>query len=289
MSKLGIELAWMTPETKKRAMEKLSKIRTKIGYTEKWRDYSKLEIEPDDLIGNLMRSAHIEHFRNIDKLGKPVDQTEWGMTPQTVNAYYRPSMNEIVFPAAILQPPFFNAEAEDAVNYGGIGSVIGHEISHAFDDQGSKYDGEGNLKNWWTEKDRAAFTKLTRKLIDQYAEYSPLDGKRVNGQLTLGENIADLSGMSIAYKAYKLSLDGEKSPVIDGWTGEQRFFLGWGQVWRRKYRDAEMIRRLLTDPHSPSEYRANGPVINMDEFYDAFDVKQGDRMYKPKSERIKIW
>ena len=282
------ELTWMTPETKKRAQEKLAKITTKIGYTEKWRDYSALEID-DDLVGNLRRSAQVEYRRMVEKLGAPVDRTEWGMTPQTVNAYYNPGMNEIVFPAAILQPPFFDATVDDAVNYGSIGSVIGHEISHAFDDQGSKYDGDGNLQNWWTDEDRNAFRKLTEKLVAQYAGYKPLPGKSINGQLTLGENIADLSGMSIAFKAYQLSLAGKKSPVIDSWTGEQRFFLGWSQVWRRKYRDAEMVRRLLTDPHSPSRYRTNGPVMNLDAFYDAFDLKAGDALFKPAAERIRIW
>ncbi len=282
------ELTWMTPETKSRAQEKLAKINTKIGYTEKWRDYSELVID-DDLVGNLRRSADVEYRRMIDKLGQPVDRTEWGMTPQTVNAYYNPGLNEIVFPAAILQPPFFDATVDDAVNYGSIGSVIGHEISHAFDDQGSKYDGDGNLQNWWTDEDRIAFRELTEKLVAQYAAYEPLPGKQLNGELTLGENIADLSGMSIAFKAYQLSLGGKPAPVIDSWTGEQRFFLGWSQVWRRKYRDAEMVRRILIDPHAPSRYRANGPVMNLDAFYDAFHVKEGDELYKPPAERIRIW
>ena len=283
------DLTWMTDETKKRAQEKLSKITTKIGYPEKWRDYSKLQVSSDDLVGNMVRSAKVEYERMIDKLGKPVDRTEWGMTPHTVNAYYNPSMNEIVFPAAILQPPFFNPEADDAVNYGGIGAVIGHEISHAFDDQGSKYDGDGNLNNWWTDKDRNSFKTLTDQLVNQYESYSPLPGKNVNGRLTLGENIADLSGLSIAFKAYQFAVDDEQPPVIAGWTGDQRFFLGWSQVWRRKYRDAEMVRRLLIDPHSPSHYRANGPVTNIDEFYKAFDVKPGDKLFKPAEERIRIW
>ena len=283
------DLTWMTDATKTRAQEKLAKFTTKIGYPNKWRDYSSLEVDPDDLYGNVKRSASVEHERMINKLGKPIDREEWGMTPQTVNAYYNPSKNEIVFPAAILQPPFFNAAADDAVNYGGIGAVIGHEISHGFDDQGSKYDGDGNLKNWWTEKDRYEFKQLTERLVDQYSEYSPLDGKNVNGELTLGENIADLSGLSIAHKAYQLSLDGKSAPMLDGWSGEQRFFLGWSQVWRRKYRDAEMMRRLLTDPHAPSWYRANGPVINIDAFYKAFDAQPGDALYKPPAERIRIW
>ena len=283
------DLAWMTDETKAKAQEKLSKFTTKIGYPNKWRDYSALEVDPNDLIGNVLNSSKVEYERMINKLGKPIDREEWGMTPQTVNAYYNPGKNEIVFPAAILQPPFFDATADDAVNYGGIGAVIGHEISHGFDDQGSKYDGDGNLKNWWSDKDRFEFKKLTQRLVDQYSEYSPLDGKNVNGELTLGENIADLSGLSIAYKAYKLSLDGATAPVIDDWTGEQRFFLGWSQVWRRKYRDAEMIRRLKTDSHSPSWYRANGPVVNIDVFHEAFGVKEGDALYKSPEERIRIW
>ncbi|MCA9171773.1 MAG: M13 family metallopeptidase, partial [Planctomycetales bacterium] len=283
------ELTWMTPETKQRAQEKLKKITTKIGYPDKWRDYSALDIKPDDLIGNILRSNQVEHQRMLDKLGKPVDKDEWGMTPQTVNAYYNPGLNEIVFPAAILQPPFFNPNADDAVNYGGIGAVIGHEISHGFDDQGSKYDGDGNLSNWWSDADRAAFTRLTQRLVEQFNSYEPLPGKHVNGELTLGENIADLSGMSIALKAYHMALNGQPSPVIDDWSGEQRFFLGWSQAWRRKYRDAEMVRRLLTDPHSPSHYRANGPVINLDEFQEAFQVKDGDQMYLPADKRIRIW
>ncbi len=282
-------LTWMTDGTKVKAKEKLDKITTKIGYPNKWRDYSALTVDSDDLYGNALRSAAVEYNRMIDKLGKPIDREEWGMTPQTVNAYYNPSKNEIVFPAAILQPPFFNQEADAAINYGGIGAVIGHEISHAFDDQGSKYDGDGNLNNWWTERDRHEFKQLTQRLVDQYSAYSPLDGQHVNGELTLGENIADLSGLAIAYKAYRLSLNGNEPEPIDGWTGDQRFFFGWSQVWRRKYRDAEMMRRLLTDPHSPSWYRANGPVINIDAFYEAFNAKPGDALYKPEEERIKIW
>lgn len=282
-------LEWMTPITKEKAKEKLAKIQTKIGYTEKWRDYSTLVIERDDLLGNLIRSAKLEHQRMVDKLGKPVDRTEWFMTPQTVNAYYNAGQNEIVFPAAILQPPFFDVGADDAVNYGSIGAIIGHEISHAFDDQGSKYDGDGNLNNWWTNADREAFHKQTAKLVEQFGAYQPLPGRNLNGELTLGENIADLSGMSIAHKAYKLALDGQEAPVIDGWTGDQRFFLGWAQSWQRKYRDAEMINRLLTDPHSPSMYRANGPCTNFDVFYEAFDVQPGDELYRAPEERITIW
>lgn len=283
------ELEWMTDETRTRARDKLSKIDTKIGYPDQWRDYTALQVVPDDLFANVLNSATVEYRRMIDRLGQPIDRTEWGMTPQTVNAYYNPAKNEIVFPAAILQPPFFNVGADDAVNYGGIGAVIGHEISHAFDDQGSKFDGDGNLENWWTDEDRAAFRALTDQLIAQYSQYEPLPGKHVDGQLTLGENIADLSGLAVSFKAYQLSRDGQPAAEIAGWSGDQRFFLGWSQVWRRKYRDAEMVKRLLTDPHSPSWYRANGPVTNIDAFYDAFDVKPGDALYKPAEERIRIW
>lgn len=283
------DLSWMTAETKTKALDKLAKITPKIGYPEEWRDYSKLEINADDLLGNMRRSAEFEHQRMIDKLGKPVDKKEWGMTPQTVNAYYNPSKNEIVFPAAILQPPFFTADADDAVNYGGIGAVIGHEISHGFDDQGSKYDGDGNLENWWSDDDKKAFEGLANRLVAQFEGYEAMPGKTLNGRLTLGENIADLSGMAISLKAYKLSLDGKDSPVIDENTGAQRFFFGWAQVWRRLYRDAELANRLLTDPHSPSEFRANGPIINLDAFYEAFDVKPGDKLYKKPEDRIQIW
>ena len=283
------ELTWMTDDTKQQALEKLHKITPKIGYTEKWRDYSTLEIDPADLLGNMRRSAVHEHQRMLDKLGTPVDETEWGMTPQTVNAYYNPTKNEIVFPAAILQPPFFDAQVEDAVNYGGIGAVIGHEISHGFDDQGSKYDGDGNLKNWWTESDRRSFEKLADALVSQYDAYEALPGKNVQGQLTLGENIADLSGLAIAYKAYRRSLGDEEGPVIDGFTADQRFFIGWAQIWARKYRDSELVRRLVTDPHSPSLFRANGPVANFEPFYRAFNVTESDRLFKPKAERIQIW
>ncbi len=283
------ELSWMTDATKKKALDKLSRITTKIGYPDEWRDYSKLEIKADDLVGNMMRSAEFEHHRQLDRLHKPVDRKEWGMTPQTVNAYYNPGMNEIVFPAAILQPPFFDALADDAANYGGIGAVIGHEISHGFDDEGSKYDGDGNLQNWWTEADREAFEKLTGQLVTQFEGYEPLPGRKLNGKLTLGENIADLSGMAIAYKAYRMSLGGKDGPVIDGHTSAQRFFLSWAQIWRRKYREDELIRRLVTDPHSPSSFRANGPISNLDAFYEAFSVKAGDKLFKPKADRIQIW
>jgi len=283
------ELSWMTAETKVRAKEKLAKYMTKIAYPDKWRDYSALQVRSDDLMGNLLTSSKLEFGRNLSKLGKPLDRSEWGMTPQTVNAYYNPGLNEIVFPAAILQPPFFNPDADDAVNYGGIGAVIGHEISHGFDDQGSQFDGDGNLRNWWSEADRTAFKALTTKLVAQYSGYEALPGKFVNGELTLGENIADLSGVAIAYKAYLLSLHGKEPAVIGGLDGKQRFFMGWSQVWRRKYRDAELVKRLLTDPHSPSQFRANGPLMNSDAFMDAFGVKPGDKLYKAPADRIRIW
>lgn len=283
------DLTWMTDETKAKAKAKLAKIGTKIGYPNVWRDYSQLEIKADDLFGNVYRSNIVEHNRNVGHLGKPIDREEWGMTPQTVNAYYSPTKNEIVFPAAILQAPFFSMKATDGLNYGGIGAVIGHEISHAFDDQGSRYDGDGNLNNWWSEKDESEFKKLTTQLVAQYAEYSPLEGKTINGNLTLGENIADLSGLSISHKALTMARQGKPEEVLLGWNSDQQFFVGWSRVWQRKYRDKEMIKRLLTDSHSPSQYRANGPVTNIEAFYKAFDVKAGDRLFKPVSERIKIW
>ena len=283
------ELSWMTPETKAKAREKLAKITPKIGYPEKWRAYDDLVVQPDDLVGNILRSRKLEHDRNVSKLGKPVDREEWGMTPQTVNAYYNPSLNEIVFPAAILQAPFFSVDAPDALNYGGIGGVIGHEISHAFDDQGSRYDGNGNLENWWTDQDRVAFEGLTKRLVEQYSSYEPLPGRKLKGDFTLGENIADLSGLAVSYKAFQLAKAGEEPEPMQGWTSNQLFFVGWSRVWQRKYREDELVRRLLTDPHSPSRYRANGPVSNLDAFYEAFEVKEGDALWKPEQERIRIW
>jgi len=283
------ELAWMGPQTKDQARAKLAKFTVKIGYPSRWKDYSALQVRSDDLVGNLMRSASVEHQRFVDKLGKPIDRTEWLMTPQTINAYYYPPMNEIVFPAAILQPPFFNVAADDAVNYGAIGAVIGHEISHGFDDQGRRYDGDGNLRDWWTSEDEKAFKARADGLVAQYSAFTPIDGLHVNGELTLGENIGDLSGLAVAYKAYQLSLGGKPGPVIDGFTAEQRFFMGWSQIWRRKYRDEELRVRLVTDPHSPSEYRANGIVTNMNEFYRAFDLKPGDKLYRPEDQRVEIW
>ncbi len=283
------ELGWMSLATKLEAQKKLASFTVKIGYPDKWKDYFALTISRDDLVGNLLRSATVEHARAVSKLGKPIDRTEWLMTPQTVNAYYYPPMNEIVFPAAILQAPFFNVAADDAVNYGAIGAVIGHELSHGFDDQGRKYDGLGNLRDWWTPEDEERFKQRAAKLVRQYGDYSPIGGLKVNGELTLGENIGDLSGLAVAYKAYQLSLNGRPAAVIDGFSGEQRFFMGWSQVWRRKYRDEDLRSRLMTDSHSPSEYRCNGIVTNMNEFHRAFDVKPGDRLYRPAEERVEIW
>lgn len=282
-------LDWMGPETKKEAQAKLAKFMPKIGYPNKWRDYAPLTIARNDLVGNVMRSNTVDTRRQIDKLGKPVDRDEWGMTPQTVNAYYNPSLNEIVFPASILQPPFFDMQADDAVNYGAIGAVIGHEISHGFDDEGSQSDGDGNLRDWWTKEDRAKFKAKADMLVKQYGAYTPLPGYPVNGELTLGENIGDNSGVAIAYKAYKLSLNGKPAPVIDGLTGDQRFFMGFAQVWRVKMREAQQIVQVKTDPHSPGKYRANGSLMNQPAFYEAFGVKEGDKMYLPPAERVKIW
>jgi predicted metalloendopeptidase len=282
-------LDWMSPETKVQAQAKLAKFTTKIGYPNKWRDYSKLTVVKDDLAGNVRRSHVFEYEKEVDKLGKPIDRDEWGMTPQTVNAYYNPELNEIVFPAVILQPPFFDADADDAVNYGAIGAVIGHEISHGFDDQGAQYDGDGNLRDWWTKADHKNFAAKTKMLVKQYNGFSPVKGYFVNGELTLGENIADNSGAAIAYKAYLISLGGKPAPVIDGLTGEQRFYMGFGQVWRSKIRDAQQIVYLKTDPHSPDQFRANGTVRNQPGFYEAFGVKPGDKMYLAPKDRVIMW
>lgn len=282
-------LDWMSPQTKKEAQIKLAKLHPKIGYPNKWKDYSSVVIRKDDLIGNVDRASQFAYDYEVNKLGKPVDRDEWGMTPQTINAYYNPEMNEIVFPAAILQPPFFDAAADDAVNYGGIGGVIGHEISHGFDDQGSQYDGDGNLRDWWTKEDHAKFNAKTAMLVAQYNAFSPLPGYHVNGALTLGENIADNSGLAIAFKAYQLSLGGKSAPVIDGLTGEQRLYMGWAQVWREKSRDAQTLVRIKTDPHSPAQYRANGSLSNQPGFYAAFGVKPGDKMYLAPQQRVIIW
>ena len=280
---------WMGEGTKKQALEKLSLFTTKIGYPDQWKDYSRLAVRSPVLATNLVASAEFEHNRDLAKLGGPIDRSEWHMTPNTINAYYNPTMNEIVFPAAILQPPFFNMMADDAINYGAIGAVIGHELSHGFDDKGSKYDGKGNLRKWWTESDREEFESRAQGLVDQFAEFEPVEGNFVNGKLTLGENIGDLGGLSVAYHAYRLSLDGKEAPVMDGLTGDQRFFLGWSQIWRRLYREPELLKRLVTDPHSPSEYRVNGIVRNMDAWYDAFDVTADDPMYLEPQDRVRIW
>jgi putative endopeptidase len=284
-------LDWMSAETKIKAHDKLGKFTPKIGYPEKWRDYSKLDVRRDDLVGNARRAAAFEHDYQLSKLGKPVDRAEWHMTPQTVNAYYNPGMNEIVFPAAILQPPFFDLHTDDAVNYGGIGAVIGHEIGHGFDDQGAKYDGDGNLKDWWTAEDKKEFQARTIRLIEQYNAFEPqqLPGQHVNGALTIGENIGDLGGLTIAHKAYLISLKGAHAPEIDGLTGPQRLFFGWAQIWRAKYRDAAMSRQLATNPHSPPEFRCNGVIRNLIEFYDAFGVKEGDKLWLPANQRVRIW
>jgi putative endopeptidase len=283
------ELEWMGPETRKEAHDKVRSFTVKIGYPTKWKDYSGLVTRPDDLLGNELRAREVNVKRELAKVGQPVDKTEWGMTPQTVNAYYNPLANEIVFPAAILQPPFFDLNADDAVNYGGIGAVIGHEISHGFDDQGRKFDGKGVLRDWWTDQDNERFMKRAGALVQQYNAFSPIPGMNINGELTLGENIGDLSGLAVAYKAYQLALAGKPAPVLDGFTGDQRFYIGWGQVWARNYREDELRKRLLTDPHSPSEYRANGIVRNMPSFAEAFDVKAGDKLHLPAEQQVRIW
>lgn len=283
------DLEWMSEETKKAAIEKLHKFTPKIGYPDKWRDYASLEIKADDLVGNYKRQNEFDHLFWVKRIGQQVDHTDWGMTPQTINAYYSPTRNEIVFPAGILQPPFFNLEAEDAVNYGAIGVVIGHEIGHGFDDQGSKYDGDGNLRSWWTDNDRAAFDVLGESLAAQFDAYEPIEGLHVNGQLTKGENIGDLAGVAISYKAYLMSLNGKPSPEIDGFTGEQRFFMGHAQAWRSKYREDRLRSQILSDPHSPSRYRVNGPLVNVDAFYKAFGVEKGDGMYVEPEKRVVIW
>ncbi|HEX8257385.1 MAG TPA: M13-type metalloendopeptidase, partial [Allosphingosinicella sp.] len=287
MDKRLTGLEWMAPETKAKARAKLAAFTPKIGYPDTWRDYSGLNVVPGDAVGNALRSTEFEYRRNLNKLGKPVDRGEWGMYPQTVNAYANPLLNEIVFPAAILQPPFFDPNADDAVNYGGIGAVIGHEISHHFDDQGRKFDPKGNLADWWTPADVDRFKVHTDKLVAQYGAYEPLPGAKVNGELTLGENIADLAGLTIAYDAYRMSLKGREAPVIDGYTGDQRFFLGFGQVWRNKYRDPFLQQILTTDSHTPGHFRPN-VVRNFDPWYAAFDVKDG-KLYLPPEQRIRIW
>jgi putative endopeptidase len=285
-------LEWMDPATRQRAQEKLAKFNTKIGYPDKWRDYRALQVTKGDLVGNVMRAQVFEYNRNLNKLGQPIDRTEWEMTPQTLNAYYEPERNEIVFPAAILHPPSFNFNADDAVNYGAIGGVIGHEISHGFDDEGSQYDGDGNLLSppgWFTKADLDRFKARTRALVTQYAAYSPVPGFPINGELTLGENIADNSGLAIAYKAYRLSLGAGDAPVIDGLTGDQRFFMGWAQFWRCKTRENQAILWIKADPHSPEQFRGMLPEMNQTEFNGAFGIKPGDKMYLAPEDRVHLW
>ncbi len=282
-------LAWMSPATRAAAKVKLGKFSVKVGYPDKWQDYSALTITRGDLYGNVQRATEFEFNRTVARLGGPIDRTEWLLTPQTVNAYYNPVMNEIVFPAAILQPPYFDASVDDAVNYGAIGGVIGHEISHGFDDSGRQYDGDGNLRDWWTPGDAARFKALADRLVAQYDAYTVLDGEHLNGRLTLGENIGDLSGIAVAYRAYRISLGGKPAPEIDGFTGDQRFYLGWSQGWRWKYRENNLRMRLVTDPHSPAQFRVDGVVTNVDEFYSAFGVDVGDKLYRAPADRVKIW
>ncbi|WP_028774164.1 M13 family metallopeptidase [Shewanella waksmanii] len=282
-------LEWMSADTKVAAKDKLAKFDPKIGYPDKWENYDKLTIKADDLLGNSIRASELSHEKELEKLGGPIRKWEWHMTPQTVNAYYNPTMNEIVFPAAILQPPFFNMKADDAVNYGGIGAVIGHEMGHGFDDQGAKFDGEGNMRDWWTEQDLKEFAARGKALVEQYNNYAVFDDLHVNGELTLGENIGDLSGVTIAYKAYKMSLNGQPAPVIDGLTGDERFFIGFTQIWRAKIKEESMRNRVATDPHSPAHFRAVGALSNMPEFYSTYDVKEGDAMYIAPEKRVKIW
>jgi putative endopeptidase len=282
-------LPWMTPETKSRAHEKLATFTPKIGYPDEWKDYSALQVRRDDLIGNVRRAAEWHWNYQVARLDKPVDRQEWQMTPQTINAYYNPLNNEIVFPAAILQPPFFDPNADPAVNYGGIGAVIGHEIGHGFDDQGRKFGPDGSLKDWWTQQDADVFKTRVDRLIHQYSAFEPLPGLHVNGANTIGENIGDLGGLNMAYHAYQLSLKGQPAPVINGLTGDQRFFLSWAQVWRAKYRDGQLREQLMSDPHSPAYYRVNGPLPNIDAWYKAFNVQPGDKLYIKPEDRVSIW
>jgi predicted metalloendopeptidase len=282
-------LDWMSDATKKQAHAKLARISVKVGYPDKWRDYSSLTVKRDDLVGNVMRAREFGHLYGVHKLGKPVDRAEWHMTPQTVNAYYSPEMNEVVFPAARLQSPLYDADAEPAINYGAVGISIGHEISHAFDDQGSQYDGDGNLRNWWTKEDGEKFAAKGKVLVAQYGGYSPVEGYRLNGELTLGENIADNAGAIMASRAYRISLKGKPAPVIDGYTAEQRIFMGLAQARRGKARDAALISQVKSDPHSPAEFRVNGSLRNHPGFYEAFDVKPGDKMYLAPEERVIFW
>ncbi len=282
------KLDWMGEETKAKAMEKLSKFTYKIGYPDKWEDYSSVDIKANTLAENVMNMNYFEYLKNVNRLGQPIDKDEWGMNPQTINAYYNPTMNEIVFPAAILQPPFFNADADDAINYGGIGAVIGHEFSHGFDDQGCKFDGEGNLNNWWTEQDLSNIGERTTKLVNQFDAYEVAEGNHVNGNLTLGENIADIAGITLAYYALEKAMEGKEDPMIDGFNYNQRFYLSWAQVWHSNSKDEALINQVKTDPHSPTRFRTLGPLTNMFEFSDAFGCKEG-AMIAPDSLKVTIW
>ena len=283
------EITWMSQSTKDEAQRKLQSFRPKIAYPDEWKDLSSIEISRNDLFRNAQNIREFNYADEINRLGKPTNREEWGMTPQTVNAYYNSSFNEIVFPAGILQPPFFDPLADAAVNYGGIGAVIGHEMGHGFDDQGSKSDYAGIQRNWWTDEDRENFETLTSALASQYDKFEPVSGNFIDGNFTLGENIGDVGGLSLAYRAYKMSLNGNEAPIIEGLTGDQRFFLSWAQVWQRKYREDALIQMLTSDPHSPSEFRVNGVVRNFDEWYEAFDVQVGDELYLPPEERVRIW
>jgi predicted metalloendopeptidase len=288
--KAGIDdLEWMSPETKKEAQAKLAKYKLKIAYPDQWRDYSGFQVKAGDHVGNLMRYREFQDKDAWERLGKPVERWRWGFTPQTVNASYSPTNNEITFPAGILQPPFFDMDADDAINYGAIGAVIGHEISHGFDDQGRKSDGDGNLRDWWTAEDARKFDERAAKLGVQFESYTPLPGMKINGKLTMGENIGDLSGIAVAYRAYRMSLNGKEAPVVGGYTGDQRFFLGYAQIWRTAAREEALRNQLLTDPHSPGMYRAFVPLTNIDAFYKAFDLKPGDKLYRKPEDRVKIW
>jgi putative endopeptidase len=286
----GIEgLDWMGPETKAHAQEKLAKFRPKVGYPTRWRDFSAVEVRADDLVGNVMRATVFEREYHLAQVGTPIDPEQWAMTPQTVNAYYNPVRNEIVFPAAILQPPFFNLAADDAVNYGAIGGVIGHEMGHGFDDQGRRYDGDGVLRDWWTEADGQEYGVRAQRLADYVSQFEALPGVRLNGALTLGENIGDLTGLLMAHRAYLLSLDGQPAPIIDGLTGDQRFFAGWAQVWRSKYREEALRQQVLNGPHAPAHFRGTLPLPHIDAFYRAFDVTAGDKLFLPEEARVRLW
>ncbi len=282
-------LSWMTSATREKALYKLHRFGVKIGYPDRWRDYSALVIRRDDLLGDVQRAAEFEWNRQLTRIDQPVDKTEWGMTPPTVNAYDNPFFNEIVFPAAILQPPFFDPNADDAVNYGGIGAVIGHEISHGFDDQGAKFDAQGNVANWWSDADKKTFEAKTKALGEQYSSYEPLPGLHINGAFTMGENVADNAGVAIALKAYHISLGGKEAPVVDGLTGDQRFYLSYGQIWRSKMREGALRQQLLSNEHSPAMFRPIGATRNQDEWYAAFDVKPGDKYYLPPDQRVHLW